>query len=133
MYRSTGVRVLFTGQYWPGANSLYIGRAFQNCGAVLYWVNDTSLFPAWRSTSGRILRSLARPLIRKEWNRRLLEAIDRFQPHLVYITMATHLAPEVAQEIRRRSIPLMCFYHDVIWKEKKHNRFSENVANFDCL
>lgn len=133
MHQSTGIRVLFAGPYWPGANSLYIGRAFQQCGAIIYWLNDSGYLPGWSTRPGRALRRLSKPLIDVEWNRELLKAVDLFQPHLVYITMGTHIAGKTLLKLKERSIPTMCFYHDVVWKEKPLNRFAENIHHFDLV
>lgn len=130
---STGVRVLFAGQYWPGANSLYIAQAFERCGAIIRWVNDTNILPEWVSVPGRVTRRLIRPLIDMEWNRKLLTEVEIFQPDLVYITHADHLAPETVDVIRSKSVPIMCFYHDVVWQKRKGNRFSESVDHFDLV
>lgn len=129
----TGVRVLFTGQYWPGANSMYIARAFERCGAIVRWLNDTTLFPGWTTTYGRITRRLLRPLIEREWNRQLLALVASFKPDLVYITNADLCWTQTIDAIRQRSIPVMCFYHDVKWKNRPGSRFSENIASFDLV
>jgi spore maturation protein CgeB len=133
MDATTGVRVLFAGQYWPGANSLYIANAFERCGAIIRWVNDTNFFPGWESKPGRIARRLMRPLIDMEWNRKLLAEVENFQPDLVYITHAEHLAPETVDAIHKKSIPVMCFYHDVIWQQRPGNRFAESIDRFDLV
>ncbi len=130
---STGVRVLFTGQYWPGANTLYIARAFEQCGAIIRLLNDTALFPAWNNTSGKIARRLLRPLVEAEWNHQLLSLVNSFKPDLVYITNADFCWSQTLEKIRRQSIPLMCFYHDPPWKNRPGNRFSENITLFDLV
>jgi hypothetical protein len=127
------VRVLFTGQYWPGANTLYIGWAFEQCGAIVRWLNDTTLWPGWTGVKGRIARRLLRPLIEAEWNRQLLELVANFRPDLVYITNATFCWPRTLETIRKQSIPLMCFYHDVLWRDWPGSRFSENISYFDLV
>jgi len=130
---STGVRVLFTGQYWPGANSMYIARAFERCGAIVRFLNETALVPAWESKHGRIVRRLLIPLIEAEWNRQLLTLVDAFQPDLVYITNAHLCWQSTLEKIRRQKIPVMCFYHDVQWQDRTGSRFSENIAGFDMV
>ena len=92
--KTSGVRVLFSGQYWPGANSLYISRAFEQCGAILRWVNDTNLWPDWRGVAGRAARRLLVPVIEAEWNHQLLQAFESFKPDLVYITNADFCWPQ---------------------------------------
>lgn len=133
MDRSTGVRVLFTGQHWPGANSLYIARAFERCGAVVRFLNETALMPAWETQRGRIARRLLTPLIEAEWNRQLLALVDAFQPDLVYITNAHLCWLHTLDAIRAKKIPVMCFYHDVKWKDREGSRFSEIIAGFDLV
>ena len=83
--KTTGIRVLFTGQHWPGANTLYIARAFEKCGAIVHFLNDTAIFPGWDSTnSGKIARRLLwHHVIEREWNRQLLELIDLFKPEIL--------------------------------------------------
>src|SRR5512135_2959917 len=113
----TGLRVLFSGDYWPGANSLYILRAFERCGAVVRLLNDSTLAPAWTTARGRLLRRLVHRLILEaEWNRQLLASVETFAPDLVYITNAHLCRPGTLERIREKSIPVMCFYHDVQWK-----------------
>lgn len=129
----TGVRVLFAGQYWPGANSKYIADAFSRCGAIVRWLNDTNYFPGWRTKVGRGLRHLAKPLIDWEWNRQLLLDVESFQPDLVYVTQAQFISPETIDRIHRLSIPVMCFYHDVPWNKRPGFRFSESIDRFDLI
>jgi spore maturation protein CgeB len=76
---------------------------------------------------------LIRPIIEMEWNRQLLAAIDAFRPDLVYITNADLCWPRTVQKIRDQSIPIMCFYHDVQWKDRPGSRFSQNIAYFDLV
>ena len=82
--QTTGVRVLFAGQYWPGANTLYIARAFEDCGAIVRILNETSIYPAeWWSRPGKLIRKALMPLIRREWNSQLLELSEKFKPDLI--------------------------------------------------
>lgn len=133
MDRSTGVRVLFTGQHWPGANSLYIARAFERCGAVVRFLNETALFPGWESRPGRAARRLLTPLIEAEWNRQLLALVKSFQPDLVYISNAHLCWPRTLEEIRAKQISVMCFYHDPQWVNRDGSRFSQNISLFDLI
>lgn len=133
MEKTTGVRVLFTGQNWPGANSLYIARAFDRCGAIVRFMNETALFPAWETRGGRLVRRLLAPLIEAEWNRQLLGLVDTFQPDLVYITNAHLCWPRTLDAIRAKQIPVMCFYHDVKWKDRAGSRFSTVIDGFDLV
>lgn len=133
--RTTGVRVLFAGQYWPGANTLYIARAFERCGAIVHLHNDTTLWPEWTGTkTGKIARRLLRrPIIESEWNKQLLQWVDRFQPDLVYVSSADFCWPSTLRAIRDRQVPIMCFYHDVKWLKRPGSRFSENIGYFDLV
>lgn len=131
--RSTGVRVLFAGQHWPGANSLYIARAFERCGAIVRFFNETALFPAWETKRGRIARRLLTPLIEAEWNRQLLGLVETFHPDLVYITNAHLCWSRTLEAIRAKRIPVMCFYHDVKWKKREGSRFSRVIDKFDLV
>jgi hypothetical protein len=133
MDNSTGVRVLFTGQHWPGANSLYIARAFERCGAVVRFLNETAILPHWESKPARAFRRLLWPLIENEWNRQLLDLVHTFQPDLVYITNANFCLPQTIAHIRRKKIPAMCFYHDVRWQGRYGGRFSQNIPGFDLI
>jgi spore maturation protein CgeB len=133
MDRITGVRILFTGQYWSGANSMYIARAFERCGAVVRILNETGIFPSWQGRFGRGTRRVLRPLIEAEFNRQLLELANSFSPDLVYITNADFCFPSTVRELKRRGFPVMCFYHDVQWKDRPGTRFSENIAEFDLV
>lgn len=130
---SKGVRILFTGQHWPGANSMYIARAFERCGAVIRFMNETALAPAWETEPGRIARRLLTPLIEAEWNRQLLALVDTFRPDLVYVTNAHLCWPSTLEKIRAIRIPVMCFYHDVRWRDLSGSRFAENVTSFDLV
>lgn len=131
--RSSGVRILFTGQHWPGANSLYIARAFERCGAVVRFMNETGLMPAWQTKRGRIARRLLAPLIEAEWNRQLLGLVETFQPDLVYITNGHLCWSSTLNVIRAKKIPVMCFYHDVKWKDREGSRFSIVIDKFDLV
>jgi spore maturation protein CgeB len=133
MQKSTGIRVLFTGQYWPGANSMYIAHAFQNNGAVIHIINETNIYPGWTSIPGRTVRRLVHPLIEREWNQQLLEQVTLFRPHLVYITNANLCWPETLQRIKSQGIPIMCFYHDVPWKSHDGLRFQSCLPFFDLV
>lgn len=129
----TGTRILFTGQYAAGTNSLYLAQAFQQCGATIRFLNDIAIFPYWNTLGGRILRRLQLPVILREWNVRLLQEVDRFKPDLVYVTDG-HLAyQETIQKIRDRGVPIMCFYHDVHWKNRQYSRFDRCLDLFDLV
>src|SRR5690349_7309165 len=109
--RSSGIRVLFTGQHWPGSNSLYLSRALERCGATVRFLDDTRLVPDWRGVCGRAARRLLlKPLIEPEWNRQLLALIARVRPHLVYITNGDLCYRKTLRSIRDAGIPVMCFY-----------------------
>src|SRR3954470_6424227 len=87
--QSSGARVVFTGQHWPGSNSLYIARAFEQSGVTVRFLDDTRLFPEWHGKLTRGLRRLLlKPVIEPEWNRQLLALVRRIRPQLVYITNA---------------------------------------------
>ncbi|MEZ4671549.1 MAG: glycosyltransferase [Anaerolineae bacterium] len=131
--KTSGVRILFTGQYWPGANSLYISRAFEQCGAIVRWVNDTRLWPEWTGTIGRVARRLLLPVVEAEWNRQVIDAFNSFKPDLVYITNADYCRPETLAVIRQQHVPIMCFYHDPPWKNRPGSRFEENITLFDLI
>ncbi len=133
MDRSTGLRILFTGQHWPGANSLYIARAFERCGAIVRFLNESAIFPAWEGMGGRLVRRLLTPLIEAEWNRQLLALVDTFQPDLVYITNAHLCWSRTLETIRAKQIPVMCFYHDVKWKRRRGSQFSQVIGGFDLV
>jgi spore maturation protein CgeB len=132
--QTSGARVVFTGQHWPGSNSLYIARAFEQSGATVRFLDDTRLFPEWHGRLNRgVRRLLLRPVIEPEWNRQLLALIARLQPHLVYITNADFCYRETLRAIRDQGIPVMCFYHDVPWKNRPGSRFSEGLDLFDLV
>ena len=102
--KSTGVRVLFTGQYWPGANTVYIARAFEQLGAIVRLVNDTAISPGWTGVGGKIARRLLRqPVIEKEWNSQLLQLVEKFAPDLVYLTNSDYCRPATLITIRQRA------------------------------
>lgn len=134
MRGTTGVRVLFAGEYWPGANSVYLARAFERCGVVLRWLNDTALSPKWISVRGRAVRRLLhRLVIEPEWNHQLLELVSSFGPDLVYITNAHYCWPQTLLAIKSQSIPIMCFYHDPPWQDRPQSRFAANISYFDLI
>jgi len=130
----SGVRVVFSGQYWPGANSLYIARAFGRCGAIVRMVNETAIWPGWETVRGRIARrGLRRPVIEPEWNAQLRDAVKQVDPDLVYITNADFCWPDTVREIRRSGRKVMCFYHVVLWRNRPGSRFSDNIDQFDLV
>lgn len=130
---TTGVRVLFAGQYWPGANTLYIARAFEDCGAIVRILNETSIYPAeWWSRPGKLIRKALMPLIRREWNSQLLELSEKFKPDLVYLSNAGFVSTKTLELLRSRGIPVMCFYHDITWN-RPGDRFIEKVKYFDLV
>jgi len=131
---TSGIRMVFTGQHWPGSNSLYISRAFEQSGATVRFLDDTRLVPDWRSVPGRAARRLLlSPLIEPEWNLQLLELVARLRPHLVYITNADLCYRKTLRTIRNAGIPVMCFYHDVLWNDRPGSRFSECLDLFDLV
>jgi spore maturation protein CgeB len=131
--KSTGVRILFSGDYWPGSNTVYIARAFERCGAIVRFHNQAQIMPQWTSKCGRALRRvLWRPVIEAEWNSQLLALVADFDPDLVYITKGTLIWRRTIQAIAQKSIPIMCFYHDVPW-ESQDPRFAGAIADFDLV
>lgn len=132
--RSTGVRVLFAGDYWPGSNTVYIAKAFEGCGAIVRFMNDVSIFPHWHSTAGKsIRRMLWKTLVEYEWNYQFLNLLDSLNPDLVYISNGHLCWPKTLTQIRDRSIPVMCFYHDPPWKSRRWSHFRENIPYFDLI
>jgi spore maturation protein CgeB len=131
---SSGLRMVFTGQHWPGSNSLYISKAFEQSGATVRFLDDTRLVPDWRTPQGRAARRLLlSPLIEPEWNRQLLELVARLRPQLVYITNADLCYRKTLRSIRNAGIPVICFYHDVLWKDRPGSRFSDCLDLFDLV
>jgi len=126
-------RILFTGQYSPGTNSLYISQAFQRCGAIVRFLDDTTIFPYWRTDRGRILRRMLIPTIQYEWNKRLIHESIVFKPDLIYITDGHMLYPETILQLQQHDIPIMCFYHDVHWRDRKYSRFDRSVHLFNLV
>jgi hypothetical protein len=63
----------------------------------------------------------------------LLKMVENFTPDLVYITNADFCWPKTLESIRKRSVPIMCFYHDPPWKDRPGSRFSENIMLFDLV
>lgn len=125
--------MLFAGQYWPGANTLYIARAFQDCGAIVRILNESSIYPAeWWSVLGRIARRGLGPLMRHEWNKQILDLVREFKPDLVYLSNAGFAAEETLRAIRSAGIPIMCFYHDVSWN-RRGDDFIEKVGLLDLV
>jgi spore maturation protein CgeB len=131
--RSLGVQIVFTGQYWPGANTVYIARAFESRGAIVHWLNESILFPKWNQIVSKIIRRSIHRLIEMEWNKQLCDLVDSIDPDLIYISNSHFCWPETLQKIRKKSIPVMCFYHDVRWRNRSRSRFAENIANFDLI
>jgi len=131
--KTTGVRVLFAGQYWPGANTLYIARAFETCGAIVRLLNESSIYPAeWWSVGGKAARKALMPLIRYEWNQQLLDLVDNFKPDLIYLSNAGFVTRRTLERIRSSGIPIICFYHDVTWN-RPGDRFIDKVGFFDLV
>jgi len=131
---TSGIRVVFTGQHWPGSNSLYISRALEQCGATIRFLDDGRLFPDWHGKWNRgVRRLLLKTVIEPEWNRQLLALISRVRPDLVYVTNADFCYRKTILAIRSAGIPVMCFYHDVPWKSRPGSRFSECIDLFDLV
>jgi glycosyltransferase involved in cell wall biosynthesis len=132
--KSTGIRVLFTGQYWPGSNTVYLAHAFEKCGAIVHFMNDCTLFPGWETFRGKAARRLLwKTVIEPEWNQQLLSLYEHFKPDLVYITDAHYCWPDTLQAMKQQSTPLMCFYHDPPWKNRSGSNFSINITHFDLI
>jgi spore maturation protein CgeB len=133
MKHTLGTKVLFAGQYWPGANSMYIARSFERCGAIIRWVLDDQMLPNWSSLYGRALRRVIYPIATQEWNKKLLASYHAFEPDLVYITNAPYLDPKTVDIIQNNGTPIMCFYHDPHWRTRPLNRFRESISKFDLI
>jgi spore maturation protein CgeB len=130
----TGVKVLFTGQHWPGANTVYIARAFEQLGAVVSFLNDTGVYASWTTIRGRVARRmLHRPVVEHDWNAQFIDRVRSFQPDLVYVTNGDFCRPESLRATTEAGIPLMCFYHDVPWRHREHSRFGEVLSLFDLV
>lgn len=134
MIYTTGVRVLYTGPFWPGSDIIHFARALGACGTIVRILDETTIFPAWSSFASRVMRRLfLRRLMEAEWNRQLLSLVDGFKPDVVFITNAHFCWSETLVKIRRKGIPLLCFYHDPQWKGRDRNRFAENISYFDLI
>jgi len=130
---STGVQVLFAGDYWPGSNTIYIADAFKHCGAIVRFFNRRQITPVWASRKGKLARKLLyHAVMEAEWNEQFLALVDKIRPDLVYISMADLCWPRTIQAIKDRGIPVMCFYHDVVWR-RSDRRFDEVVGQFDLV
>jgi spore maturation protein CgeB len=134
MTQTSGIRIVLTGQHSPGSNSLYIARALERCGATIRFLDDSRVFPDWRNKRNRGLRRLLlKTVIEPEWNRQLLTLVSQMRPQLVYITNADYCYRTTLQSIRNAGIPVMCFYHDVSWKDRQGSRFSDCIDLFDLV
>jgi spore maturation protein CgeB len=131
--RSTGIRVLFTGEYWPGSNTIYIARSFQNAGAIVRFFDETRIFPEWTSTTGKVTRRFLKNVIgENEWNRQFINLVETFKPDLVYISQAQFCWHSTLEKIKKLSIPIICFYHDVQWN-LPGRRFAETICDYDLI
>lgn len=128
-----GTKVLYAGQYWPGSNTIYIARAFEKLGMNLRWFDEKAFIPRWTSIRGRVLRQALFPLIKSEWNRQFIEAFKSYSPDLVYIAMGHLCSIETIEEIKKYSVPIICFYHDVRWRNKKNSLFERNISYYDLV
>lgn len=128
-----GTKILYAGQYWPGSNTVYIARAFQKLGIIVRWFNDIAIFPRWSTFHGKVIRRILFPSIVAEWNRQFLEAFKSFQPDLVYIAMGDLCTRDTIEEIKKHSVPVVCFYHDVRWKNKPYSLFENSISHYDLV
>jgi spore maturation protein CgeB len=129
----TGVRVLITGEYWPGANPTYWAKSFERCGAVIRFLDDLKAYPNWGSVTGKVAsRLLRRPVIEREWNDQLLAMAHAFQPDVVYVSSGHFCRPETLRELRARKIPTVCMYYDPVW-DKSRGGFVDCMPEYDLL
>ncbi len=131
--RLTGVRVLLTGEYWPGANPVYWAKSFERCGAMIRFHDDLKAWPNWSSVSGKVAsRLLKRPVIEREWNAQLLATARSFRPDLVYVSSGHLCRPETLEELRSLRIPSVCMYYDPVWDQTRGS-FASCVRLYDAL
>ncbi|RRR69921.1 MAG: glycosyltransferase family 1 protein, partial [Candidatus Viridilinea halotolerans] len=133
MISSSGVRILFDGEYWPGSNTIYIANAFEHYGAIVRFFCQGKIFPEWNSRRGKIARRLlSRFIVEYEWNHQLLKLVATFRPDLVYITKGSFIWRSTIAKIKRMGALIMCFYHDIPWKTQDP-RFNASIADFDLV
>ena len=129
----TGVRVLLTGEYWPGANPTYWMRSFERCGAIVRFHDDMKYWPRWQTVAGKVAsRVLRRPMIAREWNEQLLRTTERFRPDLVFVSSGHLCDPRTLDELRSRGVPTVCKYYDPVW-DATRGGFVNCVDRYDLL
>ena len=72
-------------------------------------------------------------MFESEWNRQLIQLTNQFNPDLVYITNGHFCKPETIRTIQKKNVPVMCFYHDVRWKNIPLSRFHQLIREFDLI
>lgn len=115
------LRVLLVGGLKHGGNCLGLARGFRDRGHAAEIVPHEH--PGWRAQGGltsRAVQRLAVPWQRTAFNRAILSAAGRFQPHIAVVYKGTLVAPSTLERLRREGVWVVNVYPDNSVRPHRH-------------
>lgn len=124
-------RVLFLGENWWGSCARACSGALRRLGCDVLDVDQQTVFPLWRMKASRAAMRLLRAQAAREYNARLMEAADAFQPDVLLAFKGVHAAPETLRALRARGVALYNYFPD------RMSLYAEQMAptlgEYDCV
>ena len=110
-------RVIVVRENWLGCTGLSAFDAFLRLGTSVSSLTESEYVPSnWRFFPMRVLGKLQRRWAVREFNKALLDEVERRCPDLVLVFKGTYIEAETIRSIRRLGAKAYCFYPDVSFR-----------------
>jgi len=107
-------RILCIGETWHGSDARAAFAAFRRLGSSIHVIDENNYVPTrWKTTSGRIIRKVFKPLFVKELMSDSLRLIKGFQPDLLFVFKGMWVHPDLISYCRKQNLPVLNYYPDV--------------------
>ncbi|SEF02994.1 protein of unknown function [Rhizobiales bacterium GAS188] len=107
------LRILALADHWQGANCYAFVRAFRRGGHSVSSCSEADTIPrSWQLTPLKILRRLITPVLVSEYNRDVIAAADRLQPHLLFVFKGPYLTAETLRSVKAKGAIAINFFPD---------------------
>ncbi|HWN11864.1 MAG TPA: glycosyltransferase [Pyrinomonadaceae bacterium] len=107
-------RILCIGETWHGSDARAAFAALRRLGNSIQVIDENNYVPThWKTTTGRVVRKILKPLFVKELMSDSLRLIKSFQPDMLFVFKGSWVHPNLIGFCRSASIPVLNYYPDV--------------------
>lgn len=108
------LRILFAGERWLGSDAYAFERAFQRAGHAVLTIDSATYLPrGWRSNKLRALRRAIMPVLVREYEEAVIQAVKSTKPHLFVGFKAPFLTVRALNAVKKTGAVAINIYPDV--------------------